>query len=90
MPSPWLRAELCVDLTPNFGVVVDFAIKAEHKTAIGRPHWLMTGGRQVDNCQPPMAEANSRTFIDPHTFIIRPAMAQPIGHRFQHGRCDRP
>jgi hypothetical protein len=44
-------------------------------------HWLMSGGRKINDRQAAMNERDASLDIDPHTVIVRSAMRQTGVHR---------
>ena len=67
-------------LLPQFGgqfdVVVDLPVEEHPEAAVGRPHRLMPGQRQVQDRQPPEAERDIRVRV--HAIVVRPAMVDPV------------
>ena len=59
-PSAAGRAPFAVERGAKLGVIVDFAIVAEHRAAVGRWHRLVAVRRQIDDRQTAMSKPDPR------------------------------
>lgn len=66
-----------LELRTQGGVVVDFAVERHHHLAVRAEHGLRAPG-QVDNGQPPVAEAQMR--LGMKAVAVRAAMRDRVGH----------
>ena len=64
----------------QFEEVVDFAVMDEHEPAGGGVHGLRSGFGQVEDSQPPVAEADPGVRVGIHARVVRSAMGQGVGH----------
>jgi len=71
-------------------MIVDFAIVGDDPAAIGRVHWLVPLGGQVEDREATMAKAKPRLFVDPAAAIIRPAVNKCACQPFDQLEIARP
>ena len=61
--------------------IVDFAIVRNDEAAVGGDHWLVAGGREIDNGQAPVRQHDSGLGIAPEPMIVGAAVCDAVGHR---------
>jgi hypothetical protein len=66
---------------PQLEEIVDFPVQRDDQAAITRPHWLVTGGAQVEDGEPPVAHQQSGSLVEAE--VVRASVAEPI-----HGRSQ--
>jgi hypothetical protein len=66
-------------------MVINFPIESHHKPSTRRVHGLVPGGRQVNNCQAPEAQRNTRLCVCPSTGIVGAAVRDGKGHLTNNG-----
>src|SRR5436190_15787609 len=64
MPAPVDAVTLTLKVSTELPIIVNFSVKAKDVTPRRREHRLMSGGRQVNDRQSPMAEADLRVGVD--------------------------
>jgi len=68
------------ELGPNLPEVIDFTVEYGRVATVRRDHRLVSGGTQVDDRQPAMAEAERRRIahVFPRAVVIRPPMREVL------------
>ncbi len=72
-----------LQLTPQFAVIVDFAVEDQRVAAVGRMERLMPA-IDVDDAQPPHPEAEIA--VGHHALIVGPAVQDRVALRSNEGR----
>src|SRR5256885_11782687 len=67
--------------------VVDFAIEDDPDRPVLVAHGLMAGGRKVDNREAAESQTHLRRRIVPRACVVRTAMRDGAGHRFEQLRA---
>jgi hypothetical protein len=68
---------------PENLVVVDLAVEDDADRSIGREHWLVPGGGEVDDREPPEAESDAVIGRHERARIIGPAMPDRVAHVYE-------
>ena len=68
---------------PQFAEVVDFPVEGEHDPAVGRGHRLGARGREVDDCQAGVRQADAS--LRPSPLAIRPSVRDGCTHFGEQG-----
>ena len=90
MPAPSAVGDFSklLQLSADFGVIVDLAVVADDKPAIGGVHRLMTLRRQVDDRQPAMGKSDPSFVVSPDALIVRPSVGNGASHTHEQRRID--
>ncbi len=64
----------------QIGKVIEFTIEDQHRAAIGGDHRLASGGRQVEDRQPPESQLQLALRVGPIALIVRAALYHQGGH----------
>src|SRR5690242_14665308 len=87
---PTERSSATLQFGPQISEVIDLTIESKCILPIGRRHWLMSHGGQVDNCKATLTEGNARFSAQPHPAVVWAAVTQGLRHcshaRFQISR----
>ena len=67
-----------LQVLPDLAEIVDFAVEHDGQPAVGGPHRLAPGGREVDDRQSPVAEPDRPLAVQ--TLVVRSAMNKCISH----------
>src|SRR5690348_16645011 len=78
--APRGREALCVKLRAQLGMVVDFSIEGDHKSAGAGTHWLCPSVREVDDGEPPVAEGGRAFATVPVPFRVRTPVTDGVRH----------
>ena len=70
----------CFELLPHLGVVVDFAVEHDLQPAVLVGHRLVGHRREIDDRQPPVAEADPSVSRHPDAAAVRTAMGHGVAH----------
>ena len=78
-----------LQLRPEFEIVVDLAIEGDPNRPVFIGHRLAAVRREIDDAQATVTEADISSRLDPHTAVVRTAMAHRVAHLNQKLVCDR-
>lgn len=82
-------AALGFETLPKWAVVVDFAIEADDELAVGAGHGLRGAFAEVDDGEPPMAEADALVGGNPFALPVRPPRGHVVAYAAQFFPVDR-
>ena len=74
-----------LQIAPEVGVVVDFAVEYEHEPLVGRDHGLVAQLGEIEDREPAVSQGDAGLGIDPRAPIIGSAMGERVGHRGDAG-----
>ena len=88
MAAPGDGAARAFELGADVAGVVELAVVDDDQPAVVRAHRLVAVGREIENGEPSKPEREPGSLVDEGPAVVRPAVADRVGHR-RHARRQR-